>query len=364
MKPSRLLPLSLVTVLGIAIVSCAPPYLVELDKAAAATHRMTAIGTMGPLSPIGNGLSRPKFYPVKPVATSIDAVTVQAAFVVAEDSGTEYLQFAYVDSSGQTQMTSNSSPSFTLTGADPSYPFNQFEVIASTAAVGNVLVYTMNPTAPTSSAVSLYTATLPSGPLALSAGALTLTAAVGAGNQVLGEQVTPTVSGGTDTFNWFETNGTNFAETAPTLSGAANVFNALGATTFNALAVPAVNRFLYYTNGSASYAEYHSGGSWICYKWTPPLPASPVVLAGVTHRIDALLSSGDLLSTEGGTLRLYDATGSQVLSIPMGDLQFCYEAYVGTTPYVFFSLAINLGHGYWAFSVYAVPTSSMRGLGG
>lgn len=89
-------------------------------------------------------------------------------------------------------------------------------------------------------------------------------------------------------------------------------------------------------------------------------------MTGVTHRIDAVLSTGELLSTEGGTLRLYDPSGqgTQLYAVPLNGLQFCYEAYVGGTAYVFFSLPISLSRGDWAFNVYAIPTSMMRSLRG
>jgi hypothetical protein len=147
------------------------------------------------------------------------------------------------------------------------------------------------------------------------------------------------------------------------LNGGATVFASTTAVVNPGLTVPTL-RALYYRNssGSLSYASYFQGGQWICRQWTPS--TSPVVLAGVTHRIDAVLTSGDLLSTEGGILRLYDQNGSQVVSVSLGGLLFCYETYIGSTPYVFFSLAIDLGRGHWAFRAYAIPTSSMRGLGG
>ena len=113
------------------------------------------------------------------------------------------------------------------------------------------------------------------------------------------------------------------------------------------------------------YADYDAGGQWRCYQWTQGVSADVSLMAGVTHRIDAVLTSGDLLSTEGGILRLYDPnSGSQVVSASLGGLQYCYEAYVGPTPYVFFSLPLGLQNGSWAFAVYVVPTSSMRSLGG
>ena len=80
------------------------------------------------------------------------------------------------------------------------------------------------------------------------------------------------------------------------------------------------------------------------------------------HRLDAVLTTGDLLSMEGGVLRLYDPNGNQLVGRTVGSLQFCYEAYVGSVPYLFFSLALVSQHGDWTFNSYAIPTSSMRGL--
>ena len=88
-------------------------------------------------------------------------------------------------------------------------------------------------------------------------------------------------------------------------------------------------------------------------------------MTGVKKRLDAVLSDGDLVSTEGGSLTLYDSGGSgtQVLSIPLHGLQFCYEAFVGSTPYVFFTLPMTTQKGAMLFSVFAIPTSGMRNLG-
>ncbi|HTP60006.1 MAG TPA: hypothetical protein VMM82_13875, partial [Spirochaetia bacterium] len=86
-------------------------------------------------------------------------------------------------------------------------------------------------------------------------------------------------------------------------------------------------------------------------------------LSGVSNRIDALLTSGQLLSTQDGTLRLYDTNGNQLFSKPMNGLQYCYEANVGSTPYVFFALPMSLNHGQWVFNVYAIATSSIGDLG-
>jgi hypothetical protein len=88
-------------------------------------------------------------------------------------------------------------------------------------------------------------------------------------------------------------------------------------------------------------------------------------MTGVTRRLDAVLSNGDLLSAGGGMLTLYDSTdtGTVLLSTPLQGLQFCYEAWVGTTPYVFFSLPVSGRHGNVTFNVFAIATADLQTLG-
>jgi hypothetical protein len=212
---------------------------------------------------------------------------------------------------------------------------------------------------------SMYcTAPLPSGPLnSVVSSPLSSTGLSPFGfSSVVGVQMAPQPSG-PDKFNFLLfAPPTSFGEGTDTVSGAGAVFGS-GSSAATLASVP-VPRALYYKSPSGqSYASFVQGGQWVCYQWMPS--GVPSKLPGVTHRIDAVLTSGDLLSTEGGILTLYDPNGSLVRSVSLGGLHFCYEAYVGpTTPYAFFSLAMELSQDYWAFRVYAVPTSSIRDLGG
>lgn len=355
-------PLALV-LLCLAVAGCAPAYIEDLDRAAGLTRRMSTVGTVGPLgSLVGIDQARVKFLPVKPTVTTIDALDVRSGFTVIESSGSVYLQFASPDPSGHVQLTSPAWV-FGLAGADPNYPLYEFDV-TSTTATGNIVVLKMFPTGPGSSTANLYSVSLPAGPFMANGGPQVL------GNvfslpftSVLGVAMSPQPAA-SDSFSFLAWNGTTtFAEGSTTVTGGATVFAASSATGNPLLAIPS-QRALYYKSpgGAFSYASYFTGGQWVCVRWQTSQASVP--LGSVTHRIDALLTSGDLLSTEGGVLRLYDPNGTQVMSVSLGGLRYCYECYVGPTPYVFFSLTMNLGRGGVAFRVYAVPTSSMRGLGG
>ncbi len=110
--------------------------------------------------------------------------------------------------------------------------------------------------------------------------------------------------------------------------------------------------------GTAAYASTFTSGTWTSYQVVGTLTSLPT-----SNRIDAVLTSGQLLSTQDGTLRVYDAGGNQLFSKPLNGLQYCYEAYVGSTPYVFFTLPMSLKQGQWVFNVYAIATSSIGDLG-
>ncbi|MFI5368296.1 MAG: hypothetical protein ACHQ1F_04710, partial [Spirochaetia bacterium] len=138
-----------------------------------------------------------------------------------------------------------------------------------------------------------------------------------------------------------------------------------GSVAPNNIPLGAGSRALYYQGplSSPSYASYFTAGNWVCWQWTAATSSAPTQTS-VTRRIDAVLTNGDLISTQDGTLTEYDLNGTKLNSVSLGGLQFCYEAYVGTTPYVFFSLSLGFSHQAWAFRVYAIPTSAMRGLKG
>jgi hypothetical protein len=348
---------TLAAALSLALAGCAPPYIEALDKAAPLIRQMRAVGTIGSVS-LGNSQTNTRFLPTKPTAASLGPGDVQSGFLIQDGGGNEYVSFVYTDSSGQAQ--NSNSQSFSLAGADPNFPLYQYEV-AATTTTANLVVFYMNPTTASSNSAQLLTSSASSGSLAVTAGPATLTSYTGGVFSVIGEQVVPTVSGGPDNFRWFCSDGLGNFSQVPTYSLAVPpaVFNT-NAVAGAPLAIPAVNRYMYYTTLVRGYAEYFSGGQWVCYD----ISGAPVILGGIRHRIDALLSTGDLLSTEGGAFTLYDPSGSQLFSVASDGLQFCYEAYIGSTPYVFFSLPMQVAHGNWLFNVYAVPTSSLRSLGG
>jgi hypothetical protein len=353
----------------LAIFACAPPYIADLDAPAALTRQLTRVGTIGVVSAPGGSLAKDvKFLPVKPTVSSIKDLDVQSGFLISRSSALTHLTYAYMDGDAQINSIIDFPP---VAGADPNYPLYEFDVTATTTTA-NILVFYMDPTLIARKA-RLITAPLSGG---------SLTDATGFTNPVnlnalftgsaVGAQVSPRPLPTSDYVNFLATDGAVYTEVADFQLGGVSLFT--GGTPVsinNLLNTPpsGVNRFLYYRtqDGTLSYASYYAGGQWVCYQWTSGTP--PVILSGVTHRIDALLTTGELLSTEGGTLRLYDPSGAsgagkELLSVELNGVQFCYEAYVGSKPYVFFSLSLGLLHDKWAFNVYAIESKSIRDLKG
>lgn len=351
--------------LVLAIVACAPPYSAELNSSAGLADQMNLLADFGPLnSPDGDATTSIRFLPIKQTAASIDALSVQSGFLVSRSAGRESLMFAFEDSSGNARTT-GSVGSFSLAGADPNYPLYQYEVLTpSSTTVADILVLKMDPVV--ASTADLYRATLASNAFSKLTPPPTQDLTGLWGRPVVGFQLFPLP--GADRFGLLFDNGSPLdGDGTVNLNGSTTVFDTPTAGNTNIQFPGTQKRALFYNNGQTgslyrSYASYYNAGQWACCWWKSSGIAPATPLPGVTHRIDALLTNGDLISTQDSTLRIYDPDGAEVLSVGLGALQFCYEAYVGATPYVFFSLTMGFPHNNWLFRAYAVPTSAMRGL--
>jgi hypothetical protein len=335
----------------LAVAGCAPVYLADLDKAASLTNHMTMVGTVGPFS-IGSGIANLRFLPTKTTATSIGGVSVQSGFIVYDSGVNENLLFA----SGPGQTSNNNAP-MPLSGADPNYPLYQYDVTNTINNQPSVMVFHWDPTTPANDTYQQFVASLSNGGMSPLAMAASLSG-VFSGISIIGGSILPAQPPSYDSFAVL---GPSAFGTG--VNGSGGSLTSLGLTSF-VLSGP-TTRSLYYFNVATgtSFASFYSVGQWTCLQVFSS--GSYATMSGIPHRVDAVLSSGDLLSTEGGTLRLYDpnGAGTEVLSVPLSGLQFCYETYVGKDLYVFFSLPVSLQHNQWVFNVYVLPSSAMRGLG-
>jgi hypothetical protein len=128
---------------------------------------------------------------------------------------------------------------------------------------------------------------------------------------------------------------------------------------------PAKDRgYLSYWSDSAR--EYKS------YSWTSlTAPADLKALPGIKGRIDAVLTSGRLLSFQDGACTVYNGDGSKLYRFPLGGLRFCYERWDPDPIDPKFKLYFSLS--YWLYGseevddrlfveVYAIPTADLKDL--
>jgi hypothetical protein len=176
-----------------------------------------------------------------------------------------------------------------------------------------------------------------------------------------------------------ETAGT-YAEVECMTSETSGVTSPSVGTPFTLSVLPSdLKNAFYFHNPSTgkSYLSYWSGSAkeYRSWSWTPVTtppgidPPDLKQLVGIKDRIDAVLTTGQLLSFADGACTVYSAEGSKQHRFPLGGLHFCYERWDPTdsTFKLYFSLA------YWMygedevddklfFETYAIPTADLAKL--
>jgi hypothetical protein len=114
-----------------------------------------------------------------------------------------------------------------------------------------------------------------------------------------------------------------------------------------------------------SFASWWDEGAagWKCRAWWEDAPG--VITSKdlmIDHRVDALLSTGELLSTEDGTGRLYDRDGALLCSFPMGNLACIGERFVDGEARTYFSQCL-IYDDTLHFNVYRIATRDLATLG-
>ena len=106
-----------------------------------------------------------------------------------------------------------------------------------------------------------------------------------------------------------------------------------------------------------------ASNSWVSYAWEgpPAVPPTTNKQLPINHRLDALLSTGQLFSTEGGTGRLYDRDGNLLATFPLGSLVYIGEHYVGGVPRCYFSQSLVFDQAQH-FNVYWIRTDQLTSL--
>lgn len=347
----------LLTAAGVVVVlsaaACAPPFNLELNRVSGLVKRMTLVGSVGPVDVTPDAVSV-RLLPSRPTAASLDAVKVSSGFLVVGVQGQDQLSFVSGSSSSGGQT-------FATTGGVSPYPLNQYDVTNTLSGLASIVVSRFDGTS--TSTYQQFQAAIAGGSLTPVNGPLAYTGVLSGNPTLLGAAEVPGTPTALDTWVFLGTTSGVFVASVASMDGSATTFPSGVATAGIPVGFTPPPRSFYYfsTATGASLTCFYLGG-WNTVQWFGS--SALTEMTGVTARVDAVLSTGDYLSSENGTLRLYDpgGVGTEVLTTDLRGLQFCYEAYVGSSPYVFFVLPSTSGHGKYAFAVYAIPSSAMRTL--
>ena len=364
LAPAFLLPL--------ALLSCAPPFDPDLSLAAITMAKLTYQSTVATGIKVSTGSPDldAVFLPVKSTEGSNASVDPSRGFVVITSSTGVSLMFIRPDGNGGFVRLPDPSVSSPLgigglNGRDPNYP--AFE--ARTVWAGDyVAVFSYDSAQPINNSAVIYQAstglTTLFAPKALAGPFLPLMASPVV---VLGAQLDLANTAGGDGQYLLARDGSgHFHEVFLTAVNSAGFTGALDLsgplpTVFSA--IPAgLNRCLYYHDGATglSYASYFADGQWQCWRWQGG-GTNARRLTGIPCRIDSLLSTGELLSTQGGVGRLFDSSGNLLTSFPLGSLRYSMEAYVNGTATVFFS-GKAIHDGALSLVLYSTLSSKVRSL--
>jgi hypothetical protein len=126
---------------------------------------------------------------------------------------------------------------------------------------------------------------------------------------------------------------------------------------------PVVERCMYFHDPimQRSFAEALVDGAWQCVEWSTNPVGTPVLLPEITRRIDALLSTGELFSTDGGIGTVYAPDGTVKTTFPLGALRYVLETYMDGSPRLIFSLRTGTQESP-VFYLYSIPTEELAAL--
>jgi hypothetical protein len=184
--------------------------------------------------------------------------------------------------------------------------------------------------------------------------------------RTLGGHISPSSAGTSDDVFCLVNTLTGFWEVQSQITAAAlNAFSTLSSNLSLPFLAgpPASKRCLYFhdANAKKSFALVYVNDAWQCWTWPTDPVGEPVQLSGITRRIDALLSTGRLFSTQEGIGTIYGSDGVVLASFPLGALRFVCETYVAGETRVLFSLMTSMESSV-VFYLYSIPAADLAAL--
>jgi hypothetical protein len=372
----KLIVLALAPVL--ALFSCTPPpFNLALSEGSATASRMSFVGEVGPISSFftGMGAGNLAFYPEKDPASGF---TLQTGFVTwSWQSGP--LQIAYVASNGSDYRVVGSPQGLGPLTMDPAYPGYVIQSIKGSN--GNV-AFSWDPAQPS----QFKSTVMPGNPLGNTYASPSwadmspvFTAAQfgipATKVKIRHVGIYPDPNTGWDkvyalvqntSSGLFEEAEFNISSTGLSLPSVPRLRSVgIDLSSVGSTGIPLHALYYYDPSSTQGFANWwdSTAGAWVTWKWHEGTPGSAVSsqLPGITHRIDAMLSTGELFSTEGGVGRVYDQDGNLGARFMFAGLSFAGEVYVGGEARMLFSQPLWYNH-QLHFNVYAIATKDVKSL--
>jgi hypothetical protein len=352
---------------SLAWVSCAPPpFDLSLSQAQFTAGRMTPLAGIGPIdtrmTPVDPGSLA--FLPDR-TDTAL-GVRFDRGFIIAQDSYRISMYFALDKGAGAWEAYRGWGDDFL--GSDGFVPKFQIQTVKDPSP-DNIAVITYDDGNPTKARIGFGLGDEPGRQIIFTGGTDLQPQIVSdfpfpPSSVAIGSNIYPTTSTLGEKSHFLVREGPgSYREVAWDLSTALSAPTLIRAT---AVALPFLdtrNHSLYFHSPATgySYAGFYdqTTSAWSYWRWNSAL--APVSLSGITGRIDAVLTTGELFSNAGGFGRVYDPDGKLLASFPTGSLTFLFEAYLYGTPYMLFSQSFRAGDQLY-FGVYGVPTGNLNSL--
>lgn len=358
---------------ALACFTCAPPFDPEISMSVVTIDRLTLEASVGP---VGDSYSIPDDEAVLlPVQTSAGIDTLRA-FIRFDNSSSTGLWFAVSAAGGGITIYNQQTWWRSFGGEDPNYPVFLLQPLISGDSIGIVSLYSNL----SSDQVDIQYFNADSTPPGLySQAGYPVAVSFGASStaRVLGASFSSDPTHSYNPLVWLLEDSSGTCSEYESSMGSTSGFIATGTAVNPTFSLTSIlqgsTKCLYYhvpgTSGvsNKSCISVFVNGGWQAWTWRFDSSGNlnATRLTGVTHRIDALLSTGELLSTEGGMGRVYDPSGNgtQLAAFPLGNLRFVYETFASGAPKVYFSQMLILGK-VVSFRLYSIPTADLKTLSG
>jgi len=365
--------ISFLFVLVLTCLSCSPPFNADLSLAAINLPRLTyqSVVNTGIRISQGSPTYDAVFMPVKASLGTLSTIDPSRGFIQLTSSNDVSLMYVQPDGNGgyvrvPDPATSGPVGIGTLLGKDPNYPSFEMRTVPVGAYAG---VFSYNSLQPANDSALIYWQDFP-GHLAPASmvNFSSLFSAIMSAPVVIGAQYVPSSAIGGDSMYLLVRDGASgslheVGLVTVNFAGFSGVTDTNGAYPLSfSLMFAGVNRCQYYHDAAAgvSYASFSAGGAWQCWRWEA-YGVNVRQITGINCRIDALLATGELLSTQDGVGRLFDPQGNLLTSFPFGALRYSMEAYVNGTATVFLSRSV-VTSGTLSLELYSIPTSRLKSL--